>query len=431
MKKAALHNLGCKVNSYETEAMREQLEEAGYEIVSFNEKADVYIINTCTVTNIADRKSRQMLHKAKKKNPESIVVAVGCYVQAAEEELKKDISVDIIIGNNRKSDIIKIIEQGTIKSDVIDINKTCEYEEVKVKKISGLNRANIKVQDGCNQFCSYCIIPYTRGRVRSRDSQEIISEISNLSKKGCKEVVLTGIHTASYGVDFDQDENLLSLIKKIHLIEGIERIRLSSLEQGIVTELFAKELSGLKKVCPHFHLSLQSGSDGVLSRMNRKYNSDDYYQKCLILRKYFENPAITTDIIVGFPGETQEEFNETYDFIKKVSFADVHIFKYSKRKGTKAAEMKNQVPENIKNERSEKLINVGQEMRKEYLEYFIGKEREVLFEDTVVVGEHRYQVGHTMEHIKIAIPFMKDVSNEIFKLTPYKLLTGEILLAEL
>ena len=338
MRTAALHNLGCKVNSYETEAMQQLLEEAGYEIVPFHEKADVYIINTCSVTNIADRKSRQMLHRAKKQNPDAVVVAAGCYVQAAAEELKADLAVDVIIGNNKKQDLLPILEEyfkdKSDSSHVIEISETHEYERLSIHKIADHTRAFLKIQDGCNQFCSYCIIPYTRGRVRSRRPDEVVAEVRELAAAGYQEVVLTGIHLSSYGVDFKEEEkkeNLLSLIKQVHEVEGIRRIRLGSLEPRIITEEFAQALASMPKFCPHFHLSLQSGCDKTLKRMNRHYTTEEYAAGCEILRRYFDNPAITTDVIVGFPGETEEEFEETKAFLERIGFYEMHIFKYSRR----------------------------------------------------------------------------------------------------
>ena len=335
MKKAALHNLGCKVNAYETEAMQELLEQNGYEIVPFQEGADIYIINTCTVTNMADRKSRQMIHRAKKMNPDAIVVAAGCYVQAQENSDEIDECIDIVIGNNKKQNLIEILEEYEqkrkeadgvfVQQEVIDINHTKEYEELHLTKTAEHTRAYIKVQDGCNQFCTYCIIPYMRGRVRSRRKEEVVEEVSALAANGYKEVVLTGIHLSSYGVDFEEKETLLSLIQAVHAIEGIERIRLGSLEPRIITEEFASALSALPKICPHFHLSLQSGCEETLKRMNRRYSAEEYFKKCMLLRKYFENPALTTDIIVGFPGETEEEFEESRAFVEKVNFYETHI----------------------------------------------------------------------------------------------------------
>ena len=359
MKKAALHNLGCKVNAYETEAMQQMLEEAGYEIVPFSEKADVYIINTCSVTNMADRKSRQMLHRAKKMNPDSIVVGAGCYVQTSYEQALEDLSIDIIIGNNRKKDLIRCIQEfeatHQVTDSCIDINAgTQEYEALRMTKTAEHTRAFVKVQDGCNQFCSYCIIPYARGRVRSRSIAEVVAEVESLTQNGYQEVVLTGIHLSSFGLD--HEETLLELIERVHQIDGLARIRLGSLEPRVITDEFTKALSELPKVCPHFHLSLQSGCTTVLKRMNRKYTAEEYADKCEILRKYFEHPAITTDIIVGFPGETEDEFAQTMEFVKAIRFYEIHVFKYSKRKGTVAADMKNQILEAVKNERSNQLM---------------------------------------------------------------------------
>ena len=410
MKKAALHNLGCKVNAYETEAMQQRLEEDGYTIVPFTEEADVYIINTCTVTNIADRKSRQMLHRARKKNPEAIVVAVGCYVQTSGEACGTD--ADIIIGNNRKKDIVRILreyeETREVRDTVPDIGRAGEYEDMPVTRMENHTRAYIKVQDGCNQFCTYCIIPYARGRVRSRDPQSVQREVQSLAEAGFQEIVLTGIHLSSYGTDFPHEDsggemNLLGLIRRIHDIQGIERIRLGSLEPGIITPDFIEELSGLYKVCPHFHLSLQSGSDTVLKRMNRRYTGKEYERGCRLIRDHYENPAITTDIIAGFPGETEEEFEETLSFAERTAFYDMHIFKYSRREGTRAAAMEGQIPEKKKAERSEKLIALAEKLSERYREGFIGKKLDILIEETVQIGEQTYQVGHTREYVKVAV----------------------------
>ncbi len=413
MKKVALHNLGCKVNAYETEAMQELLEKNGYEIVPFKEGADIYIINTCTVTNMADRKSRQMLHKAKKMNPEAIVVGCGCYVQA--QEGKVDDSIDIVVGNNKKKDIVEILKEYELsrqpKKELLDINHTKEYEEMNLSKTAEHTRAYIKVQDGCNQFCSYCIIPYARGRVRSRSHESVIHEVKDLAANGYKEVVLTGIHLSSYGVD--TDDTLLNLILSIHEIEGIERIRLGSLEPRIVTEEFAKTISELSKMCPHFHLSLQSGCNATLKRMNRRYTAEEYFEKCELLRKYFKNPALTTDVIVGFPGETEEEFEESRAFVNKVNFYETHIFKYSKRAGTKAAIMENQVPEEVKTIRSNVLLELGKEKQEEYEESLIGTAQEVLMEESTVRGGETYMVGHTKEYVKIGQKTTENLSNQV------------------
>ena len=372
MKKVALHNLGCKVNAYETEAMQEMLEHAGYEIVPFQEGADIYVINTCTVTNIADRKSRQMLHRARKMNPDAVVVAAGCYVQAQAEKQVIDPCIDIVLGNNKKQDLLTALQayeeaHGDLR-EVIDINHTKEYENLHLTKQGEHTRAYIKVQDGCNQFCSYCIIPYARGRVRSRAKEDVVAEVTDLAKNGYQEVVLTGIHLSSYGIDFENEDNLLSLIRAVHEIEGIKRIRLGSLEPRIITEEFVQAIAALPKMCPHFHLSLQSGCNETLKRMNRRYTSEEFYEKCEILRKYFEKPALTTDVIVGFPQETEEEFETTYEFLKKICFYETHIFKYSKREGTKAAVMQGQIPEQIKAKRSARLIELGEKNRRAYEE---------------------------------------------------------------
>lgn len=424
MKKVALHNLGCKVNAYETEAMQEMLEKEGYEIVPFKEGADIYIINTCTVTNIADRKSRQMLHRARKMNPGAIVVAAGCYVQAQENEHHElDSCIDIVIGNNKKQDLIQILDEYESKcktEEVIDINHTNEYENLNLSHTGEHTRAYIKVQDGCNQFCSYCIIPFARGRVRSRSLEDVVQEVTTLSGNGYKEVVLTGIHLSSYGVDFEEQEarkktDLLTLILAVHEIPGIERIRLGSLEPRIITEEFAKTIAGLPKMCPHFHLSLQSGCDATLKRMNRRYTTGEYYEKCELLRKYFDHPALTTDVIVGFPGETEEEFEESKAFVDKVNFYETHIFKYSKREGTRAAVMENQVPEQIKAERSAQLIELGAKKQEAYEKEMVGKDVEILVEEPAQINGKEVQVGHTKEYIKVALESDENLQNQIVK----------------
>lgn len=434
MKKAALHNLGCKVNAYETEAMQHLLEEAGYEIVPFTQKADVYVINTCSVTNMADRKSRQMLHKAKKNNPDSIVVAAGCYVQTSEKEVLNDLSVDIVIGNDRKHDLVRLLEEYSLDSvndTVDDINDgKHDFEELFIDQTKEHTRAFIKVQDGCNQFCSYCIIPYARGRVRSRRFENVIAEVERLAANGFKEVVLTGIHLSSYGVDFEEATGLLELIQAVNAVKGIERIRLGSLEPKIVTEHFASELSKLDKICPHFHLSLQSGCDATLKRMNRKYTAKEYERGCELLRKYFVHPAITTDVIVGFPGETEEEFEQTKAYLEHIHFYEMHIFKYSKRKGTRAAVMPDQIDEQIKAARSEKLIALGHDMSKEFRKFYIGKNEEVLFEEKAVIGDKEYFVGYTKEYVKVAKKTDENLENQIVSGRISGMLTDEILLFE-
>ncbi len=434
MKKAALHNLGCKVNAYETEAMQHLLEEAGYEIVPFTQKADVYVINTCSVTNMADRKSRQMLHKAKKNNPDSIVVAAGCYVQTSEKEVLNDLSVDIVIGNDRKHDLVRLLEEYSLDSvndTVDDINDgKHDFEELFIDQTKEHTRAFIKVQDGCNQFCSYCIIPYARGRVRSRRFENVIAEVERLAANGFKEVVLTGIHLSSYGVDFEEATGLLELIQAVNAVKGIERIRLGSLEPKIVTEHFASELSKLDKICPHFHLSLQSGCDETLKRMNRKYTTKEYEIGCELLRKYFVHPAITTDVIVGFPGETEEEFEQTKAYLEHIHFYEMHIFKYSKRKGTRAAVMPDQIDEQIKAARSEKLIALGHDMSKEFRKFYIGKNEEALFEEKAVIGDKEYFVGYTKEYVKVAKETDENLENQIVSGRISGMLTDEILLFE-
>ncbi|MBD5455709.1 MAG: tRNA (N(6)-L-threonylcarbamoyladenosine(37)-C(2))-methylthiotransferase MtaB [Lachnospiraceae bacterium] len=451
MKSVALHNLGCKVNGYEMDVMQQMLLEKGYEIVPFDQQADIYIINTCTVTNIADRKSRQMLHRAKKQNPDAVVVAVGCYVQTGKEEALKDESIDLAIGNNRKKDLIPILEEFFSEREkknktlngksVIDIDHTDEYESMMLKHTAGHTRAFIKIQDGCNQFCSYCIIPYARGRVRSRNEEEILEEAQNLARSGYKEVVLTGIHISSYGLDFDgitnisagEDfpyERLLGLIQKLHEVEGIERIRLGSLEPRIVTEEFIKELSQLPGFCPHFHLSLQSGCDTVLKRMNRKYTTGEYYDKVCILRKYFDNPSITTDVIVGFPGETREEFEMTRKFLEHVGFYEMHIFKYSKRQGTIAAAMEHQITESEKAKRSDILMELEQEMSHKYRQKCLHKEMAVLFEEEKEINGVLYQIGHSREYIKAAFLSKEKLAGQIVKGRGYDFLQQDILLFE-
>lgn len=448
MKSVALHNLGCKVNGYESDVMQQMLQEKGYKIVSFDECADIYIVNTCTVTNIADRKSRQMLHRARKMNGDAVVVAVGCYVQTGKEDVIRDTGVDLVIGNNRKKDLIGILEEyiekrkvgGNVRLDtadktlgektVIDIGNAGEYESMLLTNTAEHTRACIKIQDGCNQFCSYCIIPYARGRVRSRDEEEILKEIRGLAGRGCKEVVLTGIHISSYGAERGESA-LLSLIKRIHEIEGIERIRMGSLEPRIITEDFAAELKGMEKVCPHFHLSLQSGCDATLQRMNRRYTSGEYYEKVEILRGIYKNPAITTDIIVGFPGETEEEFEITKTFLKKIKFFDMHIFKYSKREGTKAAVMENQVPDKVKTVRSNILLDMGKKESEEYRKGYIGQEADVLFEEEKEIDGRIYQMGHTMQYVKAAVQSENSLSNEIKKGRITDLLSEDMLLIQI
>ena len=429
-RKAAFHNLGCKVNAYETEAMQQLLEKAGYEIVPFAPGADVYVINTCTVTNMADRKSRQMLHKAKKMNPHAIVVAAGCYVQAAGTELEEDSAIDIIIGNNRKKDLVSILEhyeRSAVQESLIDINHTKEYEKLSLEKTVEHTRAYLKVQDGCNQFCSYCIIPYARGRVRSRRKEEVVEEVKTLAGNGCKEVVLTGIHLSSYGID--HGSTLQELILAVHEVAGVERIRLGSLEPGIITENFVKTLSALPKFCPHFHLSLQSGCDSVLKRMNRKYTTQDIREKCKAIREHFQYPALTTDIIVGFPGETEEEFEETRKFLEEIDLYEMHVFKYSIRKGTKAADMKPQINDQIKAKRSNVLLEMSKQHQKEFETKQLGMVKEVLIEEKMH-GKDHYYTGHTKEYIKVALYSEEPLENKIVKVKLRQILDDGYVLAE-
>lgn len=421
MQKVAFHNLGCKVNSYEMDYMLQMLQKKGYQIVPFDENADVYIVNTCSVTNIADRKSRQILHRAKKQNPEAIVVALGCYVQTGKERALEDECIDLAIGNNKKKDIVPILEEflrarevNTLerRSEIIDINHTSEYEQMELSETAEHTRAYIKIQDGCNQFCSYCIIPFARGRVRSRKQEDVISEIRGLVANGYQEFVLTGIHISSYGVDFagenyntseSKGEALLALIREIAKLEGVLRIRLGSLEPTIVTMEFAKALSQIEQLCPHFHLSLQSGCDETLKRMNRQYTTSDY-KKCVeILRTAFDQPAITTDIITGFPGESEEEFTKTVAFVKEIRFFETHIFPYSKRAGTVAAGMDGQLTEAVKKERARILIELDAEISKQYRASFIGKEQTVLLEEEKEIGKETYFAGHTERYLKVAV----------------------------
>ena len=435
MRKAALHNLGCKVNSYETEAMTQLLKKAGYEIVSFQDQADVYIINTCSVTNMADRKSRQMLHKAKKQNPNAVVVATGCYVQTATEKVAQDLSIDLVVGNNRKKDIVEILNEYYAEKEageqvkeeyVIDINHTDEYEDLEISTVTEHTRAHLKIQDGCNNFCSYCIIPYARGRIRSRTMESIKAELERLSASGFKEIVLTGINLSCYD---DNGKKLIDVIEMADNVNGIERIRLGSLDPEVVTEDFVERLGKVKKICPHFHFSLQSGCDKTLKAMNRHYTSDEYYEKCQLIRKYIDNPAFTTDVIVGFPGETEEDYISSREFVKKVKFAELHVFKYSKRDSTVAAKMPNQIDEKIKTLRSEDLIKTGEELTKEFRQAKIGQDTTVLFEEKILLDNKEYWVGHTVDYIKIAVPEKENLEGQIRKVNVKDFLTNEIMLA--
>lgn len=433
MKKCALHSLGCKVNSYETQAMQKMMESAGYEIVPFGEEiADIYIINTCSVTNIADRKSRQMIHKAKKLNPEAVVAAAGCYVESAGDNIDED--VDIVIGNNEKSHLIEILNEyfeHMDKEKSVDIGKVTGFDELNIDSPLEHTRAYVKIQDGCNRFCSYCIIPYVRGRIRSRKLDDVMAEIKRVAASGCKEVVLTGIHLSSYGLDFkDSTVKLIDVIEAVNRIEGIERIRLGSLEPLIVTEEFVRRLAKCKKICPHFHLSLQSGCDETLKRMNRRYNVDEYYKGVELLREYFPDAAVTTDVIVGFPGETEEEFNITKKYLEKVCFYEMHVFKYSRRKGTVADKMPDQIPENIKSERSTELLELNEILSNGYREKYIGKKVKVLLEENHIIENKKYIIGFTDTYVRVALenPEEKLYTNQIVNVRVKKLFEKDMVI---
>ena len=414
-KKAAFHSLGCKVNSYETDAMRQSLLAAGYEEAPFAPGADVYVINTCTVTNVADHKSRQMLHRARKMNPSAVVVAAGCYVQTANDRTHLEVDADVIIGNNKKKELPEILERffreraGNASADmdeggqrhILDINHEADYEELKIDHTSEHTRAFIKVQDGCNQFCSYCIIPFARGRIRSRDISDVVDEVGKLTASGVKEIVLTGIHLSSYGMD--SAGSLIQLIRAVAKVPGVERIRLGSLEPRIITEAFAAALKEVPQLCPHFHLSLQSGCDSVLRRMNRKYTTEEYEKALEILRTTFDDPALTTDVIVGFPGETEDEFDCTKRFLEKIGLYETHIFKYSMRAGTRAAAMPDQIPESVKNDRSSRLIALGRENMRQYIRRWDQKPVQVLVEETRVLDGEIWYTGYTREYIRVFI----------------------------
>lgn len=440
MKKVAFHTLGCKVNIYETEAMQELMQKAGYSIVDFDDKADIYVVNTCSVTNMADRKSRQMLHKAKKDNPDAVIVAVGCYVQAAAKSIKQDEKIDIIIGNNMKNKIADIINDYYEHQDpntvdisgdfVLDISKIKEYEEFRVLKHKEHTRAFIKIQDGCNQFCSYCIIPYTRGRVRSRSIEEIEKEVRDLVHAGYKEVILTGIHISSYGLDFEDRIQLIELVEKVAAIEGVKRLRISSLEPRIITEEFVERLAKLDNFCPHFHLSLQSGSDNTLKAMSRRYDASEFKEGVRLIRKYFYMPALTTDIIAGFPGETEDDFTESLEYIRDIGFFELHVFPYSKREGTKAASMKETLSNKDKTRRVNLLLSMQEPIRRKFLEEKIGKEVEVLIESEFEHENKRYVLGHSKEYIKVALPYIEKARNMIIPAKLISFIKDDIILGE-
>lgn len=434
-KTVALHNLGCKVNSYETEAVAESLKNSGYEIVPFAPGADIYIINTCSVTNIADKKSRQMIHRARKMNPDALIVAMGCYVQAEGGHELESGAADIIIGNNRKNDVADIIrdfEADRSKNEAVDdLSGSREYEHMSVSECSGHVRGFMKVQDGCDMFCSYCIIPYVRGRVRSRSIEDAVKEANELAKNGCREIVLSGIHLSSYGKEFGDGTSLEDLIEAVHGVDGISRIRLGSLEPGIITDEFAKRLASLPKLCPHFHLSMQSGCDRTLKAMNRRYDSSEYRSKCGILRKYFDDPSLTTDIIAGFPGETEEDFETTYRFTDEMDFFETHVFPYSVRKGTKAAGMPGQLTEAVKKQRASKLISLSSDKRGRHLKKLADSVREVLIEEEMEKDGRRYWVGHTMKYEKTAVSSAYDIRNRTVNVKISGMLTDDCMLGEI
>lgn len=412
MKTVAFCTLGCKVNQYETNAMMQKMIEAGYEVVDFETKADIYIINTCTVTNMADKKSRQMLRRVKEINPEAILVAVGCYAQVAKEKLEQIPEIDLILGINEKNDIVKYVEQASKNTYVSDVLHQTEFLDFGDVTYTEKTRAVIKVQDGCNQFCSYCIIPYARGRIRSRKPESVIKEITDVAKEGIKEVVITGIHIASYGKDFNTEYRLIDLLEEIQKVDGIQRIRLGSLEPTLITEEFVTRLKKLSKICDHFHLSLQSGCDETLKRMNRKYTTDQFKHVVELLKNAYPEVHLTTDVIVGFPGETEEEFNKTYEFLKEIKFYKMHVFKYSPRSGTVAAKMPNQIDGNVKEERSNKLIELSDKNEKEYNQQYIGKEVEVLLEER----EGEYLKGHTTNYMVVKMKTNENLENTIQKI---------------
>ena len=433
MKKAALHNLGCKVNAYETEAMRELLEEDGYEIVPFSEIADVYVVNTCTVTAVADQKSRQMLHRAKKMNPDAVVVAAGCYVQTAADKIKEDNSIDILLGNNKKENLLpelhRYLKEHRKEADILDINDgVVSYETLRVKKSEEHTRAFLKVQDGCNQFCSYCLIPYARGRNRSRSVSDVVEEVKNFAANGYKEIVLTGIHLSAFGDG--TDETLIDLIEETAKVEGIERVRLGSIEPRVITEDFARRASAVPEMCPHFHLSLQSGCDETLKRMNRKYTAEEFKAGCDLLRKYFDNPALTTDVIVGFPGETDEEFETSYEFYRDVNFYEMHVFKYSRRAGTRADKMPNQITNEVKNTRSHKVLELTAANSKAYREAMLGQDIEVLFERCEEIEGKKYWTGFTKTYIRAAMECDEDLTDCIGVAKATSLMNEELIVLD-
>ena len=413
MEKVASYALGCKVNQYESEAIAELFEEKGYEIVDVEDFADIYIINTCSVTNFGDKKSRQLIRKVKRQNPNAIVVAIGCYAQTAKDDVMKIEGVNLVLGTKGKSDVVRLVEEYTLENGVVsivdDISRERFFEPLQVQKLKKRTRAYLKIQDGCSQFCTYCIIPYARGPIRSRQRDDVINEVKNLAKNGFKDVVLAGIHVASYGKDL-KNIDLLGIINDVHNIEGIDRIRFSSIEPNIITKDFMEGLVQLPKVCHHFHLSLQSGCDKTLKAMNRKYNTEKYRQAVNTLRNYMPDVAITTDIIVGFPGESEEDFKQSYEFAQEMKFSKIHVFPYSPKKGTPAAQMKEQISNEIKSERVKILMSLSDKMSKDFIEGFIGKDVEVLFERKCEDGQYE---GHTSNYIKVFADSKVDIINNI------------------
>jgi len=434
MKKAASFALGCKVNQYESEAIAELFAEKGYEIVGIDEEADVYVINTCTVTNFGDKKSRQLIRKVKRQNENAIVAVVGCYAQTAPKELMEIAGVNLVIGTKDRAQIVEMVEQydraNGVENHVSDIMKERVFEPLSIQKLANRTRAYLKIQDGCSQYCSYCIIPYARGPIRSREPQEVVAEVKRLAKNGFKEVVLTGIHVASYGKD-RRDTSLLDILKQVHEVEGIERIRFSSIEPNVVTEEFAQTMAALPKVCDHFHLSLQSGCDETLERMNRRYRSGEYRERCELLREVYGNPALTTDVIVGFPQESEEEFQKSYDFVDGIHFYETHIFKYSRRQGTKAAAMDGQLTEAEKARRSEKMIEMHHRHASDYEKSMIGKELEVLIEEEYTNDGRTWYLGHSREYIKTAVPKSENYGvNDIIRVKAERFLEEHIMTGE-
>lgn len=416
-KKVAFYTLGCKVNQYETNAMIQQFQEHGYELVEFEEKADIYIINTCTVTNMSDKKSREMLRRAKKQNPVSTLVAVGCYAQVGKEKLEQIPEIDLILGTNEKNNIVAYVEKYRKEKKreevVTDVMQMREFQDFGTITYTDKNRAAIKVQDGCDRFCSYCIIPYARGRVRSRKIESVVKEAEEISKKGVKEIVITGIHIASYGKDLPGNISLIHLLEALNAVPTIQRIRLGSLEPKLMTKEFIERLVKLEKICDHFHLSLQSGCNATLARMNRRYTTEEFYEVVTMLRQAYPNVSLTTDIIVGFPGETEEEFEETYQFLQKVQFYKMHVFKYSPRSGTKAAQMKEQIDGNKKEIRSNRLLELSDKNQQEQNKKEFGKVVEVLWEEY----KDGYYIGHTTNYEEVKINTQEQLENTITKVT--------------